>query len=132
MPQNRQSGAEADRYGRECARKIATALGATQIKIRSNECVFKGERVVIHCAQRRTKSVGVTLRMLEGLDAVLGAFEQDDGTYQVWRLSAEDYAHHMIPTRSRGSSSGKVGIVKRVVFERNGVRIATVRLSPQT
>jgi hypothetical protein len=108
---------------------IAAALGAEKLRQGSNECVFKGERVVIKCAhQRRVQSVGVTYLMLRRLAAVLGAFEELDGSYRVLRLPAERFASAMRPTRSRGASAGRVGIVKRGVFEEHGSIVAALRL----
>lgn len=129
MPQDRESGAEANRYGRDYAERIAAALGAQKLRQGSNECVLGGERVVIKCAhQRRLQSVGVTYLMLKRLAAVLGAFEEPDGSYRVLRLPAKQFASAMRPTRSRGPSAGRVGIVKRAVFEQHGSEIAILRL----
>ena len=79
-------------------------------------------------AHLRTTSVGVSYKMLGHLCSVLGAFEADDGSYRVFRISAAQYAASMGATRSRGASAGKVGIVRRTVFERHGKLIGTVRI----
>jgi hypothetical protein len=128
MPQNRETGAEASQYGREFGGKVIAALGGTRTKAGSNEFLLDGERLTIHCARRRTTKVGVTYRVLETCDAVLGAFEQDDGTYHVLRLSAEQYRNHMEPTRSRGPSAGRVGLVTRAVFLQLGSLVKVLRL----
>src|SRR5437773_2404838 len=101
MVQSRASGAEGDRYGRECGKQVAAALGATNISAGSNECELNGERISIHCARLKTNSVGVTRRTIERLQAVLGAFEQEDGSYRVYRLPIQSYRKYMQPTRSR-------------------------------
>jgi hypothetical protein len=123
MPQNRVSGAEGNRYGRECGKRIATALGAHPVSARSNECDFNGERVVIHCARLKTNSVRVTRRMVEKLQAVLGAFEQEDGTYVVYRLPIQSYRDHM-----KGNSAGNVFLVNRKVFEEQGSKVRVVHV----
>lgn len=129
MPQDKNSGAEANRYGREWGERIAAALGAQKLRRSSNECVLKGERVVIKCAhRRRVQSVGVTCLMLKRLAAVLGAFEEPDGSYRVLRLTAERFKSAMRPTRSRGPSAGRVGIVKRAIFEQDGGTVAILRI----
>ena len=129
MSQNRETGAEANRYGREFGEKIAAALGAQKVRKGSNECLLNGERVVIKCRQRGpVQSVGVTYLMLERLAGVLGAFEEADGCYSIVRLPAERFRAAMTPTRSRGPSAGRVGVVKRRVFEAHGKRITTLRL----
>jgi hypothetical protein len=126
MSQDKSSGAEGNRYGHECGKKIATALGAQMLRAGSNECLLNGERIVIKCAHKGTSSVGVTHQMLNRIVAVVGAFEQADGSYHVLRLSAEQYAAHMHPTRSRGPSAGRVGTVKTVVFAQEGTALAVL------
>lgn len=126
MPQNRESGARANEYGRECGKKIMDAIGAKSVKRGSNECELNGELLSVHCARKTTDSVGVTHKALDRIAAVLGAFEQDDGSYLVWRLTAEQYKAVMKATRSTGPSHGRVGMVKRVDFERLGSRFTKV------
>jgi len=127
MPQGRSSGAEGDRYGREFGRRIAAALGAKPLTNGSNECSLNGERVVIKCAHEGTRSVGVSYKMFERIKAVLGAFEDGNGSYRVLRLPVERCASISTPTRSRGASLGKVGIIQRSVFETEGIFVKVVR-----
>ena len=129
MPQDRESGARASRYGLECGKRIIEAIGAKSIKPGSNECSLHGELLSVHCAHRDNGSIGVTYEALERIAAVLGAFEQEDGSYVVLRISKEQYKELMTPTRSRGPSANKVGIVRRTDFERYGSRFATVPAS---
>jgi hypothetical protein len=128
MPQDRHTGAEASSYGHQCGERIATALGTYLTSTASNECMFNGERVVIKSARATTTKVGISYQMIETLDAVLGAFENSVGSYRVLRLPANRCAELMRgePTRSRGSSSGKVGMVRRSAFEREGSLVAVV------
>jgi hypothetical protein len=128
MPQGRETGAEACRYGREFGGKIIAALRGTRIKAGSNEFLLDGERLAVHCARRRTTKVGVTYLVLKHCDAVLGAFEQEDGSYRVLRLSAEEFSKHMEPTRSTGPAAGRVGLVNRAVFEEAGSLVKVLRL----
>lgn len=120
MPQDRESGAAGDAYGRSMAPRIARALGASLPGRSSNECVLNGQRVVIKCARRRTKSVGVTHLMLERIDLVVGAFEADDGSFEVLSLDVPTYRRHMSPTRSTGPSAGRVGQVDKSAFRQHG------------
>lgn len=120
MPQDRESGAEANRFGREDGGKIMAALGAKRVKAGSNECILDGRRISLHCARRKTSSVGVTKLCLKRLDAVLGAFEQEGGSFRVLELSADLYASHSEPTRSSGPSAGRVVLVSKPVFEKHG------------
>jgi hypothetical protein len=128
MPQNRDSGAEGNRYGREFGKRIATALGAQKVSASSNECDFNGERIVIHCARLKTNTVGVTRRMVEKLQAVLGAFEREDGSYAVYRLPMQIYRDHMKPSRSHGKKAENVFLVDRKVFEEHGFHVGTFRV----
>ena len=47
MPQDRQSGVEASRYGHICTRLIAKAIEAEMVGKKSNECIWNGQPVVI-------------------------------------------------------------------------------------
>jgi hypothetical protein len=115
--QDRASGAAADKWGRETASALAQKLGATQFSGSSNECRLDGDRVVIKCAAAANDSVGVTFKMLDRLDAL-------------WRPSNAKTAHlrsglllrplsrHTCGTLVALASAGKVGLVRRDVFER--------------
>lgn len=126
MAQNRESGAEANRYGRDCAALIAAAIGARKLRGNSNECEYGGHRVSIHCARRRNTKVGATYKTLQSVSAVWGAFASDNRSYKVLSLSVKDYQANMKPTKSKGASSGKVGTVDRAVFERTGSLVANL------
>lgn len=128
MGQNRNTGAAANEYGRLTAQRVMAFLGTAPLSDQSNECVLKGEHVVIKCARARTNSVGVSYNTLKRLDAIVGAFEQPDDTYRLYRLSPQDFRKNMSPTRSRGPSSGRIGKVARRVFEDRGNLIGTLRL----
>lgn len=128
MSQNRASGAAADEWGRETARALAQQLGATKPTLRSNECLLDGKRLVIKCAAPGTDSVGVTFKMLDRLDEVVGAFQRDDGAFDLWLLAPSVFKNHMRDTRSRGASAGKVGLVRKDVFQSKGKSLGRVRL----
>lgn len=130
MHQDRESGAKASQYGRDCGKKIMESIGAKSVKAGSNECSLGSELLSVHCARMHTDRVGVTFKALERIAAVLGAFEQEDGSYIIWRLSKHQFEERMIGTKSLGPSKGRVGMVKRIEFERYGVRFATVSISP--
>lgn len=128
MPQDRDTGAAGNEYGRETARKIATKIGATELQGSSNECVLDGERIVIKCARLGTPSIGVTYRMLDHLDGILGAFELADGTYDLFVLEPAVVRENMSATRSKGASAGKVGMVAKNIFVQLGRSRGNVRL----
>jgi len=128
MAQDRDSGAQADRWGRDQAKNIATSIGAQMVRNGSNEVVYENCRAVLKGARSATTKVGVSYKMLEHIDAVLGAFENSNGTYRIIRLSAKDYKASMKPTRSKGPSANRVGTVDVAVFDQRGVNIGTVRV----
>lgn len=117
MSQDRESGAKASQYGHDCGQKIIEAIGAKSVKAGSNECLLNGDLLTVHCARKDTDSVGVTYKTLERISAVLGAFEQADGSYAVRRMPKEQYKKLMKETRNLGASRKKVGIVKRADFD---------------
>jgi hypothetical protein len=130
MPQDRQSGVRASRYGKECARRIAAAIGAQMIGRKSNECVWNGERALIKSAHRKTTSIGVLYHMTGKIDAVLGAFQGADESYRVMRLPIKRCITIMKakPTRSRGPSAGRVGMIPRREFEDENQLIDIVKI----
>jgi hypothetical protein len=128
MPQDHDSGAAGDKFGRETAPRIAQAIGATMLGTTSNEALFDGKRVVIKSARSQTPSVGVTHQMLERLDFVIGAFQRDDGAFEVILLPADVYRARRTETQSRGASAGGVGIVAKSVFTAEGRRISIVKI----
>ena len=86
MGQDQGSGAAANEYGRLMGQRIAAKIGAEPDAStgNGNEFVLGGERVALKCARTRTTSVGVTYKMLERLNSVIGAFEAEDGRYDLY------------------------------------------------
>lgn len=129
MSQDRESGAAAGKYGLETARRIAKLLGAQKIgNPRSNEYDLEGKRIVIKCARTNSKDVGVSYNMPERLDAVIGSFETEANTYELYEMTPKTYKENMRPTRSKGASSGRVGIVRKSTFVNKCKRIDMVKL----
>jgi hypothetical protein len=120
MSQDRKSGAEASKWGHETAKKIAEAIGASIPAGGSNECLLGDDRIVIKCAAVSTDQVGVTYNMLPRLKYVLGAFQQSDGSFALYALDPDVYDANERETRSLGPSAGRVGKVRRKVFEEKG------------
>ncbi|WP_125559354.1 hypothetical protein [Pseudoalteromonas rubra] len=126
MTQNQLSGAAANDWGRQTARIIAEKLGTSIFSKMSNECAYKDSRVVIKCAKVDTNSVGVTYKMLERLDFVIGAFQQESGEFELYQLPVSIIERHMRGTASKGAAKGKVGIVRQTVFEDQGKNLGSV------
>lgn len=128
MVQNQSSGAAANDWGRQTARIIAGKLGTVITSKISNECTYKDRKVVIKCAKFETDSVGVTYKMLERLDYVIGAFQQNDGHFELFQLPVSTYESHMRATASKGAAKDKVGIVRQTVFEDQGVSLGPLNI----
>ena len=129
MPPDRESGAAAVEYGLETARRIAKFLGAKKIgNLRSNEYNLEGKRIVIKCARATTNSVGVSYHMLERLDGVIGSFETEGSSYELYEMTPRMYRENIRPTLSKGASSGRVGMVRKSTFINKCKRINTVKV----
>jgi hypothetical protein len=107
--QDQVSGARASKWGHQTAQALAREIGASDMRKRSNECRYNGERAVIKCAAPATNSVGVTYKMLERLDVIIAAFQHDDASFELWSLSPPQFRIAMRKTRSQGAAAGKVG-----------------------
>jgi hypothetical protein len=125
VPQDRETGAKASKWGHRMAELIAREISALGMRKTSNECKLGEERIVIKCANIRTQSVGVTYRMLERLDRIVAAFRLDDGSFELWALSPAEFRSAMRESRT---SAGKTGLVERAFFERHGKSLGRVRV----
>jgi len=116
MTQDRASGAAGNRYGREMAALVARLLGTHLTSFRSNEADFGGRRVVIKCAAPKTDQVGVVTTMLDRVDFILGAFEEEDGSIKVWALPTETFKTKMEESRSASHRPGTLMKVRNRAF----------------
>jgi hypothetical protein len=128
MPQDRESGARANKYGRETAKKIADKIGAKSISKISNEFELQGRKITIRCAKHSTNDFGVTYKMLERIDAIYAALEQKNSEYELYEISPSIFKKNMRETKSRGPAAGKVGLVKKSVFVNEGKFIDSVKI----
>ena len=126
MPQDKESGGRAARWGHDTAKKVAVAIGATGMGNTSNECSLGGKRAVIKCAAPDTDSVGVTYQMLGRLDTVVAAFQLDDGSFEVWSVTPKQFESAM--RDSAGSGRGKTGLVRRDYFKGDGRSLGRIVL----
>ena len=128
MPQNSETGARANEYGRTTARRIAENIGAKSTSKTSNEFELQGRQITIRCARFSTDDFGVTYNMLQRLDSILGALEQENGAYKLYELTPKMFQKYMRETKSKGPSAGKVGVVNKAVFVNNGKFFGSVNL----
>lgn len=128
MPQDRESGAKANEYGRETAKKIAKYFGAKSISKTSNEFELQDKKITIRCARHSTNDIGVTYRMLKRIDAIFVALEQGNGEYKLYEISPSMFELNMRETKSKGAAAGKVGLVRKSVFVNDGQFICSVKI----
>jgi hypothetical protein len=67
--------------------------------------------------------------MLDRVDLIVGAFQSEDGVYELCALSPEQFRASMRATRSQGASAGKVGLVERRTFEQLGRSLGRVAIA---
>jgi hypothetical protein len=66
--------------------------------------------------------------MLQRLDRIVAAFEQDDGSFELWSITPAQFKSSMRDSRSRGSL-GKTALVERRFFEQHGENLGRIHLS---
>lgn len=126
--QSRKSGARANAWGRETADKIAETLGAKKINPNANEYKLNDQAVTIRCARSTTNTVGVTYKMLDRIDSVIAALEDDAGQFELYSITPAQYSENMRGTRSKGPSSGRVGMVRTAYFRNHGEHMKTIAI----
>lgn len=126
--QSKKSGARANAWGRETADKIAEQLGAKKINPNANEYTLNDRAVTIRCARPTTNTVGVTYKMLERISSVVAALENDAGHFDLYAITPEQYSQEMRGTRSKGPSSGRVGMVRTAYFRNHGDHMKTITI----
>ena len=67
--------------------------------------------------------------MFDRLDLIVRAFELDDGSFELWSLTPEQYRSDMRDSAGRGPSAGRLGMVARGHFEKHGRSLGRVMLS---
>ena len=116
MSQDAESGRRAARWGVQTARRLAAAIGARDfIRANSNESEWNGKRVVIKGVAAATKKIGVTCLTLKRVDLVMGAFQLDDGSFELWSLPPSRFPH-----ACKGALAGQFGQLSKRQFRTIG------------
>ncbi len=126
MPQNRQTGADAARFGHEAAALIGEKIGAKKLTRNSNEFEWNGQRVTIRTARQGNKQVGVLYDMLPRVQSVIAAFETAPKEFELISLSPEVFQSAM---RDSNTGKGRVGLVNKKVFDEQGKPVGRVNLA---
>lgn len=124
MPQDQETGAAGRAYGLRMGNALAKLLGAAKLSPTSNEVRWNGKTAVIKACRPKTSSFGVTAAMLQRLDSVLVALEDERGNIQVHDLPAESFRSSMCDSRSSGSEGGRVKMVSRRTAVAEGKLVA--------
>ena len=103
MPQDRESGDRARRYGYQMAERVAEALGATLINPGvSNEATWRNQRILIKSARYRTSEIGATEATLQRVDAIVAALQDSNDGYTLYQVTPVWFRERMRPSRSSG------------------------------
>jgi len=106
---------------------IAALLKLEKLSERSNEVKWRDGLAVIKCCGPRTNSFGVTSKMLQRIDAVLVACEDENGDIEILELPVDRFRSHMVDSRSTGAIGGRVKQVRRSVARRDGKALCVQR-----
>ena len=115
MPQDRNTGAAANQFGRKAAMIISDLIGAKRLSKASNEVLYDGRRAVIKSAHLGNNYIGVTLKMLERIDVIIAAFENTDGHYDLYTLDVPTFKNNI-----RIGHHEHIGLVTKIIFYDSG------------
>jgi len=88
--QDRLTGLAGYERGLSAAAKAAEYLGAEKAPGGTgNEFLLDGERVLLKWAKYRNSRIGVYVNHLDRVDAIVGVFEQADGSRELWKMPVE-------------------------------------------
>lgn len=105
MPQDRESGNRARRWGYENAQKVARHLGATLINpTRSNEAIWNNRKILITSAHHGTPNISVTIATLDRIDAIVASLQDKDGKFTLYEITPLWFRQNMRQSRSSGGS----------------------------
>ena len=121
MSQNRETGAAANQFGKQTARKIAALLKVKRVSNVSNEVLYESKRAVIKSAHLGNGYIGVTLKMLERIKLVIAVFETIDGNFDLYSLNVDTFKDNI-----RIGHHKHIAMVRKKVFLEEGRFIKTM------
>ena len=123
MPQDRDTGAEANAFGKRMAGVVAKKIGAAKVDSEGNEFTWNGKRVTIRSAHKGNTYVGALYSMLERVDAVLAALEtRTSDEFQVWELDTKTF----LTNSRRQAKNPLIAQAPITIFQNEGELIAKV------
>lgn len=124
MPQNKETGAAANQFGKESAKKIANLLGLKRLSNNSNEVLYDNKNAVIKSARRGNIYIGVTLKMLERIELILAAIENHNGNFELYQLDSDVFKDNI-----RIGHHKHIALVRNKIFIEEGKFIQMVKLN---
>jgi len=105
MPQDRDSGDRARKWGYDMAQKVANHLGAILTNPqRSNEAIWNNRRILIKSANYGVPQIGATLATLDRVEAIIAALQDKDRAYTLYEVTPSWFRPRMNPSRSPKAS----------------------------
>lgn len=107
MIQTTESGRQGNEVGRFIGQKIAEELDMT-LENGSNKGIYSNKNVVIKSARLGNSQFGITNKMLQEIEFVILAKEIEFCNFDIYLVDIQSIISHGRPTKSKGSSAGKV------------------------
>jgi hypothetical protein len=107
MGQDTLSGRQGNEFGRKIGQLVAQKLGIN-LEPGSNKGRYEGRVVVIKSVRIGNSQFGITNKMAEEVNSVILAKEINNGLFELYKIEFKKIRSKGRPTRSKGSSSGKV------------------------
>lgn len=105
MPQDRDSGDKARKWGFHMGEKVASFLGASLINPGlSNEAMWENRKILIKSAHYGVPEIGATSATLDRIDAIMAALEDQDKSYTIYEVVPAWFRQNMRPSRSPRAS----------------------------
>jgi len=108
MVQNRESGAAGNKYGHMMGEEVAKFLGTKLLSKSSNEVILDGQRIVVKSARKKTPEIGLSINMLERVQSIIAAIENEDGSYTLYRVETQWYKEKMTQSLSISDVKSKI------------------------
>lgn len=127
LGQDASTGRRGNEVGRIIGQSIAHKLNIN-LEPGSNKGLLNGRTVVIKSARKGNNLFGITNRMAEDIEDVILAKEIDEGYFELYRVKFNTIKDSGRPTRSKGSSSGKVTNYSLSEAISKGVKFASIKV----
>lgn len=108
MVQNRESGAAGNKYGHMMGEKVATFFGTKLLSKSSNEMILDGQRIVVKSARKKTPKIGLSINMLERVQSIIAAIENEDGSYTLYQVETQWFKEKMTQSMSKSDVKSKI------------------------